>query len=62
MSGAEIEAKILEALKNAPNGITQIQINRITGVDYASFVSLLKENAAKVTSKGERKGMKVFIK
>lgn len=62
MSGAEIDAKIIEALKNAPQGISQIEINKITGVNYASVVNWLKENAAKVRSEGERKSKKVFIK
>ncbi len=39
MSGADIDAKILEALKNAPQGISQIEISKITGVNYASFVN-----------------------
>lgn len=60
MSGADIDAKILEALKNAPQGISQIQISNSTGVSYASVVNWLKENAAKVRTEGERKGKKVF--
>jgi predicted transcriptional regulator len=39
MSGADIDDKILEALKNAPQGISQIEISKITGVNYASFVN-----------------------
>ena len=62
MSGADMDAKILEALKNAPQGISQIEISKITGVNYASVLKWLKENAAKVSSKGERKSKKVFIK
>jgi len=61
MSGHEIDAKILEALKNAPQGISQIDISKSTGVSYASVVNWLKENAGKVRSEGERKGKKVFL-
>jgi len=61
MSGQEIDAKILEALKNAPQGISQIDISNSTGVTYASVVNWLKENAAKVRTEGERKGKRVFL-
>jgi hypothetical protein len=61
MSGADIDAKILDALKNAPQGISQIEISKITGVNYASVLKWLKENAAKVRSEGERKGKRVFL-
>ena len=60
MSGADIDAKILEALKNAPQGTSQIQISKSTGVSYPSVVNWLKENAAKVRIEGEKKGKKVF--
>lgn len=58
LSGEEINAKILEALKNLPQGISQIRISEATGVSYASVVNWLKENAAKVRTEGERKGKK----
>ena len=61
MSGADIDAKILDALKNAPQGISQIQISKSTGVSYPSVVNWLKENAVKVRTEGERKGKKVFL-
>jgi hypothetical protein len=60
MSGQEIDAKILEALKNAPQGISQIEISKSTGVTYASVVNWLNENGAKVRTEGERKKKKVF--
>jgi hypothetical protein len=62
MSGEAIEAKILDALKNAPEGLSQIAISEATGVSYASVVKWLKDNAAKVRSEGERKGKRVFLK
>ena len=61
MSGADIDAKILEALKNAPHGISQIQISKSTGVSYPSVVNWIKDNAAKVRTEGERKGKRVFF-
>ena len=60
MSGTEIDAKILEAIKNSPQGISQIGISEATGVNYGSVVNWLKENAAKVRTEGERKGKKLF--
>jgi hypothetical protein len=61
MSGADIDAKILDALKNAPQGISQIQISKSTGVSYASVVNWMKENGAKVRTEGEQKGKRVFL-
>jgi hypothetical protein len=61
MSGAEIEAKILDALRNAPQGLSQIGISETTGVSYASVVKWLKENNAKVRTEGERKEKRVFL-
>ncbi len=61
MSGADIEAKILEALKNAPQGLSQIGLSQATGVSYPSVVNWLKENGAKVRTEGERKGKRVFL-
>ena len=61
MSGEAIETKILEALKNAPEGLSQIAISEASGVSYASVVNWLKENAAKVRTEGERKGKRVFL-
>ncbi len=60
MSGEKIDAKIQEALKNAPFGISQIEISKSTGFRYASVMNWLKENAAKVRPKGERKGKGIF--
>ncbi len=61
MSGEAIEAKILEALKNAPEGLRQIAISEASGVSYASVVNWLKENSAKVRCEGERKAKRVFL-
>jgi hypothetical protein len=61
MSGAYIDAKIVDVLKNAPQGLSQIGISEATGVSYASVVKWLKENGAKVRTEGERKGKRVFL-
>lgn len=61
MSGADIEAKILDALKNAPQGLSQIGISEATGVSYASVVKWLKENGGKIKVEGERKAKRVFL-
>ena len=61
MRGADIEAKILDALRNAPQGLSQIGISEATGVSYASVVNWLKENGAKVRIVRERKGKRVFL-
>lgn len=61
MSGEEINAKILEAIKNSPQGISQIGISEATGVNYGAVVNWLKEDAAKVRTERERKGKKVLL-
>ena len=62
MSGQEFTTKILEALKNAPQGISQIQISKSTGISYASVVNWIKDNAAKVKTEDERKGKRVSLR
>jgi len=61
MSGAEIDAKILESLKNTREGLSQIGSSEAIGVSYASLVNWLKEDAAMVRTEQERKGKKVFL-
>ena len=60
MSGEEVDAKILEALENAPEGLSQIAISEASGVSYASVVKWIKENPDKIKTEGERKAKKVF--
>ena len=60
MSGEEIDAKILEALENAPEGLSQIAISEASGVSYASVVKWIKENPEAVRIVGERKAKKVI--
>jgi len=57
----EIDAKILEALKNAPIGISQIAISEAAMDSYAAVVNWMKDNAAKGRTEGERKGKRVFV-
>ncbi len=61
MGGEEIDAKILEALKNAPEGLSQIAISQASGVSYASVVKWIKENPDKIKTEGERKAKKIFV-
>jgi hypothetical protein len=61
MSGEEIDAKILEALKNAPQGLSQIEMSEVTGVNYGSVLNWLKENPSKVRTEGERKAKRMFL-
>ena len=42
MSGQEFTAKMLEALKNAPQGISQIGPNEANGVNYGAVANWLK--------------------
>lgn len=56
MRGADLEAKILDALRNAPQGLSQIGISEATGVSYASVVNWLKENGAKCQHRSETRG------
>jgi hypothetical protein len=60
MSGEAIEARILEVLKNAPEGLSQIGISQASGVSYASVVNWIKENPGKIKTEGKRKAKKVF--
>jgi hypothetical protein len=57
----KFDAKILEALKIAPFGISQIGISEAKRVSYASVVNWLTENGAQVRTEGERKGKRVFF-
>jgi hypothetical protein len=60
MSGAVIAEKIVEVLKNAPEGLSQIAISEASGVSYASVVKWIKENPEAVRIIGERKAKKIF--
>ena len=42
LSREEIDAKILEVLKNAPQGISQIGPNEANGVNYGAVANWLK--------------------
>jgi hypothetical protein len=62
MSGAEIDRRIIEAIKAAPDGISQIDLSNSTGVSYASVVKWLSVHAETVTTQGDRKAKKIFLK
>ena len=61
MSGAVIAEKIVEVLKNARDGLSQIAISEASGVSYASVVNWIKENPEAVRIVGEKKSKKVFV-
>lgn len=61
MSGAVIAEKIVEVLKNAPQGLSQIAISEASGVSYASVVKWIKENPEAVRVVG-RESQKSFYK
>lgn len=62
MSGEVIRAKITEVLKAAPQGISQIEIAKQTGVSYASVINFLKDNQNLIRTQGDRKSKLVFLK
>lgn len=62
MSGEVIRAKITEVLKAAPQGISQIEIAKQSGVSYASVINFLKDNQNLIRTQGDRKSKLVFLK
>lgn len=62
LNGVEISRRILEVLKAHSEGLSQTQISELTGVSYPSVINFIKENEATLTSQGERKTKKIFLK
>jgi hypothetical protein len=62
LSGAEISKRILELLGKNPQGLSQIEISSQTGVSYPSVINFVKDNADKITSTGDRKTKRIFLK
>lgn len=62
MSSEVIRSKILEVLKAAPQGASQIEIAKKTGVSYASVINFLKDNGNIIRTQGDRKSKLVFLK
>jgi len=62
MSGEVIRAKIVEVLTANPQGISQIEIAKKTGVSYASVINFLKDNQDIIRTEGDRKSKLVFLK
>jgi hypothetical protein len=56
-----IEAKILEALKNAPQGMSLIEISDLTHISFASVANWVENNGATVKTEGKRMGKRVFL-
>ena len=62
LGSQEISRRILEALKAHPEGLSQIQLSEKTGVSYPSVVNFIKDNADKLTTQGERRAKRIFLK
>ena len=62
MNGEVIRTKITEVLKANPQGVSQIEISKQTGVSYASVINFLKDNQDSVRTTGDRKSTIVFLK
>jgi hypothetical protein len=62
MNGEVIRTKITEVLKANPQGVSQIEISKQTGVSYASVINFLKDNQDSVRTTGDRKSKLVFLK
>jgi len=62
MSGDVISTKINEALKAAPQGLSQIDIANQTGVSYPSVINFLKDNQDTIRTEGARKSKRFFLK
>ena len=62
MGGDVIRAKITEVLKASPQGLSQIDIAKQTGVSYASVINFLKDNQDSIRTEGDRKSKLVFLK
>lgn len=62
LSDSELDAKILEVLRNAPQGLSQVGISEAVGVSYGAVVKWLKENPDKVRAEGERRGRRVYLR
>ena len=62
MGGDVIRAKITEVLKASPQGLSQIDIDKQTGVSYASVINFLKDNQDSIRTEGDRKSKLVFLK
>jgi len=62
MGGDVIRAKITEVLKASPQGLSQIDIAKQTGVSYPSVINFLKDNQDSIRTEGDRKSKLVFLK
>ncbi|MSU84879.1 MAG: hypothetical protein EXS21_07185 [Pedosphaera sp.] len=62
MGGDVIRVKITEVLKASPQGLSQIDIAKQTGVSYASVINFLKDNQDSIRTEGDRKSKLVFLK
>lgn len=61
MSVSDLSEKLVAELKNAPRGMSQIDLSKATGCSYAAVIKWVKENPDKVKTTGEKRGKKVFL-
>lgn len=61
MSSEEIRTRVINILAANPQGISQKEIEKKTGVTYPSVINFLKDNPEKIRTEGERKSKRVFL-
>lgn len=61
ISASDLSEKLIAELKNAPLGMSQIDLSKATGCSYSAVMKWVKENPDKVKTAGEKRGKKVFL-
>jgi hypothetical protein len=61
LSASDLSEKLVAELKNAPRGMSQIDLSKATGCSYAAVIKWVKENPDTVKTTGEKRGKKVFL-
>lgn len=56
-----IAEKLIAELKKAPQGMSQLDLSKSTGVSYPAVMKWVKENPDQVKTTGEKRGKKVFL-
>ena len=61
LSASDLSEKLVAELKNAPQGMSQIDLSKATGCSYSAVMKWVKENPDTVKTTGEKRGKKVFM-
>ena len=61
VSASDLSEKLVAELKNAPQGMSQIDLSKATGCSYSAVMKWVKENPDTVKTTGEKRGKKVFL-